>query len=127
MADYTRQRDNAYASIARKGAKITFDKPPTDDAPADPEAPWEGNDTPGEPFEHIAVILPLAVDKRTVEQSNHRALIPAKGLPFELRVDVEFKDAIGRLFSITALGELAPDPTQLILYDVECALWPTAS
>lgn len=124
MADYSRQRDNAYDSIARKGGKITFTQSPATDTPADPDAPWEGNDDAGAPFDHVAVLLPLDANKRSNIESNHRVLIPAKGLPFEVRAGTEFTDGAGRLFAITAVGELAPDPAQLILYDCECALWP---
>lgn len=127
MADYSRQQQNAYDAVARKGGKIVFTKAPSSDVPADPEAPWEGNDDVGEPFEHVAILLPLDANKRTSVESNHRVIIPAKGLPFEVRTGLEFTDAVGRLFAITALGELAPDPAQLILYDCECALWPTTT
>lgn len=127
MADYSRQINNALALIAAKGGVIVFDRAPEDSIPADPEAPWEGNSEPGEPHNHVGVLLPLAADERTTAESNHRVLIPAKGLPFEIFKDMEFTDAVGRKFAITAVTELAPDPAQVILYDCECALWPQAS
>lgn len=123
MADYTPQIQKAFATIANKGGVVTFKQPPTDSVPADPEAPWEGNSVDPEDFPHVAVLLPLAAQPMNAA-SNHRVLIPAYNLPFEIQLDQRFVDDSGRNFSITAVTMLAPDPAQVILFDCECALWP---
>lgn len=123
MADYTDDIKGAYADIAEAGGVITFKQPPADSVPADPEAPWEGSSVDPEDFPHVAVLLPLAAQPMNA-QSNHRVLIPAFNLPFEIQLDQRFVDDAGRDFSITAVSMLAPDPSQVILFDCECALWP---
>jgi hypothetical protein len=123
MADYSEQQQSAYDNIAEAGGTIVFKRPPTNTAPADPDAPWEGNAEDPEDFTHVGVLLPLS-DKQQNPISNHRILIPAKGLPFEIQMEQQFTDSAERTYAITAISLLAPDPTQLILFDCECALWP---
>lgn len=123
MADYRDAMQSAYDSIADKGGTITFQQPPTNTAPADPDAPWEGNAENPTDFDHVGVLLPLAADKRTSAESNHRILIPALKLPFTPQVQQAFTDDKGQMYSITAISRLAPDPSQVIMFDCECAVW----
>lgn len=123
MADYSDTAQGAFDSIKAAGGVITFKRPPTDSVPADPDAPWEGNADDPLDFAHVAVLLPLGAVRNNAE-SNHRVLIPALGLPFEIQMQQEFTDAKGIVYSITAVSTLAPDPAQIILFDCECAKWP---
>lgn len=121
--DYSDTIQGAYDSIAEDGGTITFKQPPTNTTPADPDAPWEGNAADPADFLHIAVLLPLGPQKQNAE-SNHRVLIPAYKLPFEVQMNQEFADDSNRTYAITAVTIIAPDPSQVILFDCECALWP---
>ncbi len=123
MADYSAQLKGAYDKIAAKGGTIVFETPPTDTAPADPDAPWEGNSEDPQPFNHVAVLLPLGAQKNNAE-SNQRVLIPAFDLPFTPTMDMRFTDSNGVAYSLTAITRLAPDPAQVIMFDCECAVWP---
>lgn len=123
MASYRDAMQSAYDSIADKGGTITFQQPPTDTTPADPDAPWEGNDAEPQDFAHVGVLLPLGAQRLNAD-SNHRILIPALGLPFTPQMQQAFTDDKGGKYSITAITRLAPDPSQVILFDCECAVWP---
>lgn len=121
--DYTDKINGAYDKIAAKGGVITFKQYPTEGEPADPAAPWEGNADDPTDFDHVGVLLPLGQQVLNAE-SNHRILIPAKGLPFVPTMEQRFTDATGTVYSIKAITRLAPDPTQIIMFDCECAVWP---
>lgn len=123
MADYSDKLQSAYDKIAAKGGKITFKQIIADSEPADPDAPWEGNDTDPADVDHVAVLLPLGPQVQNAE-SNQRVLIPAKGLPFTPTMEQRFTDANGVVYSLTAISRLAPDPAQVIMFDCECAVWP---
>jgi hypothetical protein len=121
--DYSDKIQGAYDKIAAKGGVITFKQPPTNTEPADPDAPWEGNADDPADFNHVGALLPLGPQVLNAE-SNHRILIPAKGLPFVPTMEQRFTDANGVVYAIKAITRLAPDPTQIILFDCECAIWP---